>query len=369
MWIPLLLIFPASIYCMRLLFETVSERQQHMAAHPEQYPGWTYPDYHELTTTLISLLVLLTLRVTLCNFVFAPLGRWILPTVEEKKGKWTPAAREDRVQRFSVCVYKLCYFLAMTVYGFITLKDEVWLPPQLGGHGSVDIAWNGWPYSEVSNAVKQYYLIELSYHAHSLVFHLFTIHRNDFIEMTLHHTCAILLVFFSYFMNFVRLGSLVLFLHDIADVWAYAVKAVVDTKYTAATLCAYAGLLVTWGYTRLYVLPVYVISVSQIPGSGPGFVWMTSYFMIWVLQCLHIYWYILFLIMGYRFLVSGKTVDIQQKAGETDGSYVDYHKTHVAADSQDGQPQQQDVNTPQDQDATEDKPVRTRSAKKSRKAD
>jgi hypothetical protein len=33
--------------------------------------------------------------------------------------------------------------------------------------------------------------------------------------MLLHHTCAILLVMFSYFMNFLRCGGLVLLLHDI----------------------------------------------------------------------------------------------------------------------------------------------------------
>jgi hypothetical protein len=124
----------------------------------------------------------------------------------------------------------------------------------------------------------------------------------------------------------VRIGSLVLFLHDIADVLAYSVKAVVDTKYTWLTLSAYAGLLLTWGYTRLYVFPFYVISASTIPGMEQSFAWYTSYAMIWTLQLLHVYWYILFLIMGYRFAISGKTVDIQQKAGESDGSYVDYHK-------------------------------------------
>lgn len=124
----------------------------------------------------------------------------------------------------------------------------------------------------------------------------------------------------------VRIGSLVLFLHDIADVLAYSVKAVVDTKYTRLTLTAYAGLLLTWGYTRLYVFPFYVISASMIPGMEQSFAWYTSYAMIWTLQLLHVYWYVLFLIMGYRFAISGKTVDIQQKAGESDGSYVDYHK-------------------------------------------
>lgn len=164
----------------------------------------------------------------------------------------------------------------------------------------------------------------------------------------------------------VRIGSLVLFLHDIADVMAYSVKAVVDTKYTALTLSAYAGLLVAWGYTRLYVFPFHVIAHSMIPGSPQSFVWITSYFMIWTLQMLHIYWYILFLIMGYRFAVSGKTVDIQQKAGAADGSYVDYHKRRdsdaAAAEDAGGDEAAEGA-------LVQPTPLRTRSQKKSKRAE
>jgi hypothetical protein len=94
-------------------------------------------------------------------------------------------------------------------------------------------------------------------------------------------------------------------------VTAYSVKAVVDTRYTYVTLSAYAALLAAWGYTRLYVFPFCVIPHAVVPGEVTV-AWVTGYVMIWTLQALHVYWYALFLIMGYRFAVSGKTVDIQQ---------------------------------------------------------
>lgn len=106
MWIPLMVVAPASLYSVGYITEMVSERQAHMAAHPETFSAWTYPRLSDLTVTLYGLLVLLALRVSLCSFVFKPLGEWILPTVVEKKGKWTEAARADRVQRFSVCLFK-----------------------------------------------------------------------------------------------------------------------------------------------------------------------------------------------------------------------------------------------------------------------
>lgn len=38
--------------------------------------------------------------------------------------------------------------------------------------------------------------------------------------------------------------------------------------------------------------------------------------MLYVLQCLHIYWYILFYVMGAQFLKTGKTVDTIQNPGK-----------------------------------------------------
>jgi len=106
---------------------------------------------------------------------------------------------------------------------------------------------------------KTYYLVQFAYHFHSLIFQLFLAHRNDFVEMVLHHTCAIFLVGFSYSMNFLRVGSLVLFVHDTCDIISFLVKAVVDTNYTIAVVISYFLLLLSWGYMRLFVLPVYLI--------------------------------------------------------------------------------------------------------------
>ena len=40
---------------------------------------------------------------------------------------------------------------------------------------------------------------------------------QDFYEMTLHHVATLVLMFFSWTMNLVRMGSLVILLHDVAD--------------------------------------------------------------------------------------------------------------------------------------------------------
>jgi ceramide synthetase len=62
-------------------------------------------------------------------------------------------------------------------------------------------------------------MIELAFYW-SLVFSQFIdVKRKDFWQMFIHHIATILLLSFSYIVNFVRVGTLVLVVHDCGDYW------------------------------------------------------------------------------------------------------------------------------------------------------
>ncbi len=62
-------------------------------------------------------------------------------------------------------------------------------------------------------------MIELAFYW-SLVFSQFIdVKRKDFWQMFIHHIATITLLSFSYLVNFVRVGSLVLVVHDAGDYW------------------------------------------------------------------------------------------------------------------------------------------------------
>eukprot|EP01083_Nonionella_stella_P073232 197851_1 len=147
-------------------------------------------------------------------------------------------------------------------------------------------------------------MLQMAYHVHSLAFQTIMKHRQDYAEMMLHHLCAVFLLAMSYLYNYMPIGIVVLFLHDVGDINGYLVKMSVDTPFSALTYSIYAMLLVSWGYTRLWIFPTSVIAAcfGEIHKLA---VPVICAFLV-VLQLLHVYWYYLFLKMGYSSLVLGR---------------------------------------------------------------
>jgi signal transduction histidine kinase len=98
--------------------------------------------------------------------------------------------------------------------------------------------------------------------------------------------------------------------------WLDAIKSVVDTNATSVVVVLYFLLLMTWIYTRLYVYPfVFLYNTFFIAFDDQ----MSIFFhramnvMLSMLQVLHVYWFVLFLQMGYQLVRKGIQEDIQQK--------------------------------------------------------
>lgn len=98
------------------------------------------------------------------------------------------------------------------------MGNEKWFPKSLGGHGDVKNAFflvDDPPSVEL----RRYFLIQLGYHFHSLVYMVaLSPIRNDFIEMLLHHVVTIILIGCSFMGNYTPSGALIAITHDIGDV-------------------------------------------------------------------------------------------------------------------------------------------------------
>jgi len=146
--------------------------------------------------------------------------------------------------------------------------------------------------------------------------------RPDFWEMLLHHTVSCSLVFFSYILNYVRVGSLVLMLHGATDIIIYASKAVVDTPLKSLIVIFYFALIVAYAWFRIYVFPMYIMRsawIESLQEAGSTLVgWGYMNFALCVLLLLHMYWFGLIVKMGLQFRRTGEARDMQSNLSALD---------------------------------------------------
>ena len=163
--------------------------------------------------------------------------------------------------------------------------------------------------------MKLYYLGTMGYHIHQMVYHGFEEVRNDYIEMLLHHFVTVFLYAFSYLTNLTKAGSVIMFLHDWADVPTSSVKAFTETTYSKISVFLGISMLVVWFYSRLVVLPPIIyeggIKAKYYTQHGANFNchYYLAFFLI-ILLILHVYWFYVLVIVIKNYATKGKIEDL-----------------------------------------------------------
>ena len=231
--------------------------------------------------------------------------------VRKDKG-WTD--RDVKIEKCATQIYKTLTYITLSIIGYVLLKDEDYYPRSLGGHGDIEQMWVDLPYQKQSKNIYLYYIIALSYHLHSLIDQFKYYGKPSFGDMMLHHIITIGLILFSFFNNYVRIGTLVLYLHDISDICGSLSKITLHSKYDVITIISYCGLLLTWIYFRLFVYPFQVIksALKQVPYPHHE----KNKFLIFLmasLVVLHVYWFITFLLIFLNYVTTKELVNAHEE--------------------------------------------------------
>jgi len=241
-----------------------------------------------------------------------------------KKAKWSIRVYEAKVERCCSALFKAAFFVWISTFGYFkVLRVAAWTPPALGGTGATLACW-GYGAGSAAQAVPSedlvwLYVVATGYHLSEVTFQvMFDLGKPDFVEMMVHHIITVMLVVASFLFNYVHIGTLVMFIHDVSDIPGYLIKITVDTRFTTVTFCLYLTLLVAWGYFRLYCFPRYILA-SLFHESQDSFAMKFGFLSgLSLLLCLHIFWYTKFLHMGYTFFISGETQDTQANLSSMD---------------------------------------------------
>ncbi|XP_064803644.1 ceramide synthase 2-like isoform X1 [Oncorhynchus masou masou] len=225
--------------------------------------------------------------------------------------------RPSLLKKFKEASWRFTFYLLAFIAGLAALIDKPWLY-------DFKEMWQGFPILTLLPSQYWYYMIELGFYV-SLIFSVASdVKRKDFKEQMVHHMATIFLISFSWCVNYIRAGTLIMLLHDSSDYLLESAKIFIYAGWRNTSNYVFFLFAAVFIFTRLYIFPFYIIYSTYIyPMTmySPFFGYYFLNFLMMVLQCLHVFWAILILRMAVRFLSSDEKVeDERSDKEETDES-------------------------------------------------
>lgn len=154
-------------------------------------------------------------------------------------------------------------------------------------------------FQAVTDDVWWYYMISMAFYW-SLAFSQFADHkRKDFWQMFIHHVLTLLLIALSWVCNIHRVGSLILLVHDCADVFLEAAKSLNYAKLQRSCDVVFGIFTIAWIVTRLMMFPriIYACVFQTLLPSYPVYYFFNC--MLISLLILHFIWtYMIFQVIA-----------------------------------------------------------------------
>lgn len=273
----------------------------------QNYP---WPQYSDLSTSFITAACLFIIQPIFIKITY-PLMEFLL------NPKYTGNERIEKAYKASDMLFKGTYFLMASAFGWFVSKDAYFLPIEIGGKGDSSLMFKDFPYQPYDSypLIRVYITIQLGYHLHSLMTHLLHLPGKQYMELLLHHILTVFLIGLAYFMNYVNISLLVLYTHDIGDYFLNYARVLIETKYKTLGAVMCIMVLLSWGYMRLYIFPVYLIrnAIYENPAHEEIYGMFVLGSMLHVLLLLHIFWYIQLAKFALRFLKSQQVSNLHDK--------------------------------------------------------
>ncbi|XP_068196964.1 ceramide synthase 2-like [Antennarius striatus] len=207
--------------------------------------------------------------------------------------------RPCQTKKFSEAAWRFFFYLTSFMAGLACLIDRPWFWDRRE-------CWEQYPKQPMERAHYWYYMLELGFYVSLLLRITVDIKRKDFKEQVIHHLATIFLLSFSYCANYIRIGTLVMLLHDFSDILLELAKMLnygSGWRRTCSNL--FIAFSVVFLVTRLVIFPSKIIHTTLVLSMekfDPFFAYYFFNILLLVLQALHIFWAILILRMVYKFM-------------------------------------------------------------------
>jgi len=249
-----------------------------------------------------------------------------IPLTPAQLNAWWGIIKRDslralEIAKFNEAFWRFSFYTLIWLYGIWVGVCESWLL-------DIRAIWGGWPLQQVASPwVRWYYYLSFGHYVHLFVTQFFEPKRKDWWEMFIHHIVTMALLFFSYVINFVRIGTVVLLCHDGSDVFLELAKLFNYLKMGSLCDVTFSIFAVAFFVGRLVMYPWRVIYVAVVLGAEQVGVWRGFHIfviLLLVLQVLHLFWFYTIATMVYGFIATGgveKDVreETESEAEETTG--------------------------------------------------
>jgi ceramide synthetase len=242
----LFVILPIGIMFILVSYNIYKERKNFVKTHE----GFEYtPEIKDFGIGILSCIIIYLIRVNSIKYIFDSRAK--------KTVNYFPSEelRKKKIEKASFARFRTLWYIFITIVGYYCLKDVEWLPKTLGGkarYEDLSLFWEGLPYQPQERKIIVYYMIQFGSALCTFILQFKQNRtRNSYGEFLLHDMATLMLLVISFLNNYIRMGAVVLFLHDISDIFSYGCKIFVDTKHIKTTLFFYVNLVITWFWTLL----------------------------------------------------------------------------------------------------------------------
>ena len=210
--------------------------------------------------------------------------------------------RPDLLTKFCEASWRFLFYTGSFTLGMSILLQAPWFYDTLN-------CWaDNYPYQIMWKSVYYYYMLEGGFYFSLLLTLLRDVRRKDFLEMVIHHFATLFLIFFSYIANFLRLGTLVMAIHDISDIILELAKCFLYKGHKVAD-DIFTAFAITFIVSRIFVYPYMILYTSVVKSLWVFEPYFGYYFlngMLVILQILHLFWAHTIISMAIRMARVGK---------------------------------------------------------------
>ncbi|KAK6090753.1 hypothetical protein P3W45_000476 [Vairimorpha bombi] len=206
-------------------------------------------------------------------------------------------------------LFKVFFYGFISIYGYSVLSRESW-------SGNIHEYYTTFGTSFYPCKISIYYLVEFSYYLTEVQYLIIQYFYKDRVELITHHFITLVLISLSYYKDFVRIGVIVMALHDVSDPFLESAKIFIYMEKKKLANIGFIIFTVVFVVSRIFLYPYFILYPVVYYFWGNFYCTQTIIctFCLIILYFLHIYWTILIFKTIKKFVIDKEIRDTRSES-------------------------------------------------------